>query len=246
MTNVLYLDIECAPIRVDSWGLFNQNFGLSQIREDPRILCFAAKWRGEKAIMFSSEWEDGREAMLHTAYELLGVADVVGHFNGQRFDVPWLNGEFARMGWGPPAPYQQLDFLRVIKSKFRFPSNKLQYVSEALGIGGKVAHEGHGLWVKCMQGDPKARKLMEKYNKQDVTLLQDLHDRLMPWITGGPNARLTDGEVCDRVGCGGTELRKEGFRYTAVGMFQRFTCKKCGGWSTATTRTSGTGIRGLA
>lgn len=243
MTNVLYLDIETAPIRVDSWGLFNQNFGLSQIIEDPRILCFAAKWRGEKPVRFYSEWDNGRETMLAEAHSLLAQADVVAHYNGASFDIPWLNGEFARLGWGPPAPYQQLDFMKVAKAKFRYPSRKLQYLLEALGLGSKVSHEGHGLWVKVMQGDPRAQRLMERYCKQDTALLEPLHDRLMPWISNGPNARLTDGDGCPN--CGG-ELRKEGYALTMLGRYQRFQCKGCGAWSRSTKRVDGTDIRGVA
>lgn len=246
MSNVLYWDIETAPMRVDSWGLWNQTHGIGQIREDPRVLCLAWKWRGLKPVHFASEWQDGREAMLGAAYEILGQADVVADFNGTTFDVPWLMGEFARMGWGPPAPFQRLDLLKVIKRKFRFPSNKLQYVSGALGIGGKVQHEGHGLWVKVMEGDPRAQAKMERYNKQDVVLLEKLHDRLMPWITSGPNMALIDGVMtgCPN-GCGDT-LRKEGFRHTLQGTYQRYQCRTCTGWFTDTKRIDGVSLRGAA
>lgn len=245
MTRVLYLDIETAPITAHTWGIWNVNVGLSQIREDPRILCLGAKYRKEKGVDFYSEWNDGREGMLGQAYRLLDEADVVAHFNGDRFDDPWLMGEFARMGWGPPAPFAKLDFLKVIKRRFRFPSYKLDYVSQALGIGKKVPHEGHALWVKCLEGDVAAQRKMERYNIQDVNLLEKLHDRLMPWITLGGNARLMDGDVCPVVGCGGTDLRKEGHRYTATGKYQRFQCRKCGGWSVSGKRVDGTDIRGI-
>lgn len=245
MTRVLYIDIETSPIVGHHWGLFNQNIGLSQIQEDPRILCLAWKWRGLKPVHFAAEWQDSREAMLSAAYEVLSEADVVAHFNGDRFDDPWLMGEFARMGWMPPAPFAKLDFLKVVKRRFRFPSNKLQYVSQALGIGSKVHHEGHGLWVKVMQGDARAQATMERYNKQDVVLLEKLHDRLMPWINSATIARLTDGTGCPVVGCGGS-LRKEGFAYTEQSKYQRYQCKKCGKWCRDSKRVDGTDIRGVA
>ena len=46
----------------------------------------------------------------------------------------------------------------------RFDSNKLDYVSKYLGIGEKVRHEGHELWVKCMEKDNAAWKRMKEYN----------------------------------------------------------------------------------
>lgn len=243
----LYIDIETAPMVNHNWGLWNQNIGLSQMIEDPRVICFAAKFRGEKEVMFSSEWGQGREGMLEEAHGLLAEADIVAHFNGERFDAPWLNGEFYRLGWGPPAPYRQLDFLKVIKKNFRFPSNKLEYVSRISDIGGKLQHEGHKLWVKCMEGDPRAQAKMERYNRQDTILLEKLHTRLLPWITNHPSLGLfseTGEEACPR--CGSKDLRKEGYRYTNVGKYQRYQCRSCAGWCASGKRVEGVDLRGVA
>jgi uncharacterized protein YprB with RNaseH-like and TPR domain len=120
--------------------------------------------------------------MVSTAHALLDLADVVMTWNGRKFDIPHLNREFLGLGFSPPSPYQQIDLYQVVKKNFLFPSNKLQYVSQALGLDGKVAHEGHGLWVACMEGDPEAWALMERYNKQDVWMLEEIYGRVQPWI----------------------------------------------------------------
>ncbi len=46
-----------------------------------------------------------------------------------------------------------------------------------------------------MNKDPAAWKVMEKYNKQDVLLLEKVYDRLLPWIKSHPNHHLFNGHV---------------------------------------------------
>lgn len=230
---VLYIDIETSPSLAHVWGLWNQNVSLSQLVESTEMLCFAAKWRGVKSIPFYSQHHHGRQAMVEAAHSLLDEADVVCHFNGKRFDVPHLNREFLTADMTPPSPYKQVDLLQAVKRQFKFPSNKLQYVSQTLGLAGKVQHEGFGLWVKCMAGDEKAWSKMRRYNRQDVALLEDMHDRLLPWIPGHPTVALYDPEPDTHAcpACKSAELESRGYAYTATSRFQRYRCKGCGKWS---------------
>lgn len=240
---ILLLDIETSPNVAHVWQLFNQNVSLSQLRESSFTMCFAAKWYRQKGTHFFSYHNDGRENMLDAAWDLLNQADAVVTYNGNRFDIPTLNKEFVLQDLAPPAPYKSIDLYRVVAKQFRFPSGKLAYVADALGIGGKVGHEGHELWVKCLAGDAAAWRKMEQYNKQDVHLLEPLYDRLIPWITNHPNLNLYDDtlpEGCPNCGCGA--LTKQGFTTTGVGRFQRFKCSGCGTWSRSTKRIDGTTI----
>lgn len=242
---ILCIDIETTPNLAHVWGLWDQNVGLNQLLEATEMLCFAAKWLDGKNTMFYSAHHDGKEAMIQAAWDLLDQADVVLHFNGKRFDVPHLNREFATAGLMPPAPYVQLDLLTVVKRVFKFPSNKLDYVLRALGLAGKVKHEGHELWIKCMAGDEKAWRKMRIYNKRDVRALQDLYYRIHPWIQGHPNVALYSEEPAEQAcpGCGGTNLTKQGHRYTAIGKYPRFQCQDCFKWSSGGKREAGTDLR---
>lgn len=242
---VLAIDIETSPAEVYAWGLWDQNIGLNQIAKPTRVLCFAARWIGERGkTLFFSEHHDGHYEMLLEAHALLEEADVVVHWNGTRFDIPHLNREFLEHGMAPPAPFIEVDLLRTVKRRFRFLSNKLQHVTQELGLEGKVAHEGFDLWLKCLDGDERAWKKMRRYNKRDVTLLEDLWGALLPWIPNLPNRRLTDPHAgCPRCGAPESELQSRGYRYTAVSKFRRLQCQACGGWSSRTTRESGTKTR---
>lgn len=231
----LYIDIETSPNVAHVWSLWKQNVGLSQLMEVTEVMCFAAKWHGEPTEFHSSRDLGGKDYMVKEAHRLLDQADAVVHFNGESFDVPHLNREFLMAGLAPPAPFKQIDLLKAVKKTFRFPSNKLAYVSKAMGLAGKVSHEGHELWVKCMAGDPGAWDRMEEYNRQDVDLLEDIYTTLRPWIPGHPNVALynedNDGALRCPV-CGSDRVIKSGHAYTSVTRYQRYQCRAdgCGKW----------------
>ena len=235
---ILLLDIETAPHRVYAWGLWDQNIGLNQIEEPGYTLCWAAKWFGNKKMMFSSLYENGkiseaaRRRMLEKAHALLDEADVVIHYYGEKFDIPTLNQEFLAMGFLPPSPYKQIDLLKTVKRQFRLASNKLDYVATHLGLAGKIEHKGMDLWRGCMAGDPAAWKVMERYNKRDVTLLEEVYIFCLPWIVNHPNYALYDDKgvpVCPN--CGGTKLQRQGYRYTNTMRYRQHQCQDCGKWS---------------
>src|SRR5574343_566754 len=166
---ILFLDIETAPNTAYVWRLFKENVSLKALIESSYVLCWAAKWIDERDIMFGSV-QEGAFQMLSRVHDLLDKADVVVHFNGKSFDIPTLNREFLLFGLHPPAPYKQVDLMLVAKDKFRFVSNKLDHIAEQLQVG-KKHDTTFELWVGCMNDDPEAWEIMEKYNKQDVLLL---------------------------------------------------------------------------
>jgi DNA polymerase elongation subunit (family B) len=227
---VLILDIETAPHTAYVWGLWDQNVGLSQLIETGRVMSVAVKWHGEKSVFQFDEKNVGKVEMLEQVINLLDEADAVVHYNGTKFDIPMLHKEFVELGYAPPSGVKQIDLLKTVRSQFRFPSNKLDYVVQHLGIGAKTEHEGFKLWVKCMEGDAKAWARMRKYNVQDVFLTEKLYDKLQPWIKNGLNYGLFDEESCCTK-CGSFALTKRGFAVTNTGRYQRWQCEDCGGWS---------------
>ena len=232
----LLLDIETAPNLAYVWGIWEQNISTGQIVDSSYILCWAAKWLGEKEVMFDSIHQSTEKKMLKGIHKLLDETDVVVHYNGRSFDIPCLNKEFLLNKMAPPSPYKQIDLLKVSRSNFRFQSHKLDYVSKMLGHGGKVKHEGFQLWVSCMDGDKDAWKRMEEYNKGDVTGLEKVYADFRPWIKGHPNHGAYDGRtVC--VHCGGDHLQRRGYAVTRDAKYPRYQCagpKGCGAWQRGT------------
>lgn len=169
------------------------------------------------------------KVMITAIHKLLEKADAVVHYNGCKFDIPTLNKEFILMGLNPPSNYKEIDLLRVARARFKFQSNKLDFVAQALGVGTKIKHKGMDLWKGCMDKDERSWRLMEKYNKKDVLLLEQVYKRMLPWIKNHPNYGLytdSDRPVCRN--CGSSKVIKKGMEYTAVGKYQRFKCRDCG------------------
>jgi uncharacterized protein YprB with RNaseH-like and TPR domain len=188
----LFLDIETTPMQVYAWGLFDQNITIDQIIKSTEMLCFGARWLGEKKVIFRSVHHDGKRAMLEDLHKLMDEADVLVGWNSAAFDHKHINREFLENGMMPPSTVKDLDLMSVTKANFLFPSNKLDYVAQKLDVGAKVKHSGFSLWLRCMDGDKKAWKEMKEYQIQDVNLLVDLYDILLPWLV--PNGKVTSKE----------------------------------------------------
>lgn len=224
----LLLDIETAPNTAHVWGLWDQRIGLPQILESSYTLCWSAKWYGQKEIYYDSRYVSTNKRMLQGIHKLLEEADAVIHYNGNKFDIPTLNKEFLLESMRPTAPAKQIDLLRVCRSRFRFPSNRLDYVANALGLGKKKKTD-HQLWIDCMKNDPVAWKKMEAYNKHDVRLLERVYDRVLPWIKGHPNLSLYEAKlVCPN--CGGSKHQRRGYSLTQTAKYIRYQCTNCGSW----------------
>lgn len=234
---ILTLDIENAPNIAHVWGLFNQNISLKQLQSVATTISFAAKWYGEKDVIFRSDFHDGHEAMIQEAYKLVCEADMIVGYNSKNFDMKHLNREFLLAGFAPPTKYKDIDLLTVVRSNFRLASNKLDHVAEILGLGNKVAHAGHELWVKCMASDPAAWEQMKKYNIGDVVLTEQVYDVVRGWIKNHPHMPLYMGQETGCPNCGCQEFIDTGQTAKAsVTAYFMYRCIDCGNVYRTTTR----------
>lgn len=233
---ILVLDIETAPIRARVWGLWKQNINIEQIENDWFVLTWAAKWVFENKVY--SARLTGKEAIkqndkriIKSIWRLLNEADVVVAHNGDQFDLPKLNTRFASYEMPPPLPYQSIDTLKVIKKQFSFSSNKLDFVNRILNLPRKIKTGGFELWDRCYIGNEAALKKMEKYNVNDVRILEDTYLRLRNWIKPHPNVGLfiLDENSFRCPTCGSNDLKEQGKKYyTTVNAYTQFRCNVCG------------------
>lgn len=229
---ILLLDIETFPNVGFIWSLWDKFIPIDRIVEPGYTLCWAAKWVGQREVMFSSVWDDGPHDMIMNMFDLLEEADIVITYNGDKFDLPTLNREFLDLSLPQPASYKSLDLYKTVRKQFRLVSNKLDYVCQHLGLGAKTQHKGMALWAGCAEGNEKDQRVMKRYNIQDVRLLEKLYKRLLPWIKQHPNMALyfdPKRPVCHA--CGSSHLQKRGFASTNTMTYQRYQCQSCGSWS---------------
>lgn len=230
---VLFLDVETSPNTVRTFDLWNAFISQDRILEPSRLLCWAASWLDEDRIMFDSEFQSSRKEMLKGIYNLINEADVVVTYNGDKFDMKVLNSEFLLNDMPPPKPVDTVDMYKVVKKRFKMPSNKLAYIVKALGLGEKPG-EGYEIWDQCLAGSKEAWSKMKRYNINDVVVLKALYKTLLGWIPRHPNQGLyveSDNVICTN--CGSDDLEKRGFRRTRARLYQRYCCNKCGAWSSS-------------
>lgn len=227
---ILTMDIETRPIEAYVWSLWKQNVGLSQVMERGHVMCFVAKWYGEKEVIFRSDFHDGHDEMIRAAWELMNECDLLVTYNGAAFDVPHLMREFALLGLNPPKPHKDVDLIKTVRKRFNFSSNKLANVVEELGIGAKMDTGGFELWKGCMDNDPKSWERMRKYNVRDVAITERLYDRLRAWIVGHPHLSMWTGNPWACPSCGNEDLSHEntGEAYANVQRYRSYQCPKCG------------------
>lgn len=226
---LLVLDIETSPHISYHWRTRDENIAPSQFIVPSRIISVGAKWHGERRVfywdVFPHDDAAQRGEMLANVHELMAEADGVITFNGAKFDLPRLNGEFLRGRFAPLPPRSDID-VHLTTRKMGYASGRLEYVAPLLGCGKKLDTGGFDLWKRYMEGSDKARREMREYNIRDVKVLESLFDRVRPWIK--PFPRFYDGPACPD--CGGRHSEHRGYRRTRMFKIERLHCLDCGRW----------------
>ena len=224
---VLILDIETRPATAFIWRAYGeQHIGVEQIIDPGGTICIGAKWLGDKEIFLFSDWEHGHKEMISSIYAMMSEADAVITYNGDKFDLPKLQGDFLLEGFKMPPPITSIDVVKTVR-KFGFFVNRLAFIGPYLKVGAKIKHEGFELWVKVMNGEVKAQNKMAKYCKQDVLLLEELYLKIRGFIRNHPHL----GEDAAECGaCDSNRLHSRGWRRTKYFKVQRLQCQGCGAW----------------
>ncbi len=241
---VLVADIETFPILALVWRLFKENVGVDQIVRDWSLMSFAAKWLLIPGVFYADnrrevDPRDDRVTMQQLITILQHTDYVIAH-NGQRFDVPKVKARAAMLGHPPFAVPRVIDTLQLNKKAFAFSSNRLQFITTVGGFGseGKGEHAkypGFKLWLGCLNHERAAWNECEVYNIGDVTELEVAFLKLRGWYEGMPNFAVfhdSNEEGSHRCpNCGSSHVIRKGYRRTQVGIYNRYVCNDCGGWS---------------
>lgn len=231
----LVVDIETAPILAYVWDTRDQNIACNQIVKDWHIIAYSAKWLGGKQQVYEDKrdsWQSGDDKKLvKSLWRLLDTADVVVGQNSKAFDTKKIQARMQFHQMPPPSPYQHLDTYLIAKNSGAFTKNSLEYLTKFLGCKHhKSEHRkfpGMALWNECLDGNPNAWVEMEKYNRNDVVVTEELYDKLKPWVPdNAPNVYI--GGCCGV--CGG-KTTKRGYTINKIGRYPRYQCQSCGKWS---------------
>lgn len=234
---ILILDIETAPKVALVWRFFKENISPKQVKEHGHIMSFAAKWLGEDKIFYEENRKEDDKKIVAKLSALLDEADIVVAHNGAEFDLKQVRARAVVHRLSPPSPVKIIDTLKISREEFGFPSNSLEYLSMVLDLKHKkTSHRkfpGFELWLECLRKNEEAWQELKEYNIDDVLVLEELYQVLKPWATKHPNITVRNFDatspLCPK--CGGHHLISRGFATTLSGVYRRYQCKDCGGWS---------------
>lgn len=234
---ILVFDIETAPIEAYVWGLYDQNIGLNQIKQDWTILAWAAKWYNEPAsetmYMDNSKIKNVRDdkKLVKGLWKVLNQTDIIITQNGDKFDVKKFNARAAIHKLPPVGPIRSTDAMKESRKVFGFTSQSLEYTSDVLNVKyKKLKHKkypGMELWTETLKGNQDAWKEMKTYCIHDVLSTEEKFQHIQGWIkTQNMACYFDDAQI--RCRCGSANIYKKGFVYTDTGKFQGYKCRDCG------------------
>lgn len=233
---VLLWDIETAHNIIAAFDLYNPN-PATNVLQEWYIICAAWKWLGEKTThsvslldspnLFRKDPTNDRH-VVSILHDTISSADAIVAHYGDNFDIKRLNARLAFHKFSPLPPVIQIDTYKIAKSKFKFNSNKLDYLAQVLGFEGKTP-TSPGLWLRALRGDVSAIKEMVVYNKQDVIVLEKVYNALRAFVPAKANRLLFDTRAaCPS--CGGEHINYRGYTFTKARKYRRYQCLDCGAW----------------
>ena len=236
----LFFDIEVSPNMGFFWNPGHKiSIGYENIIKERAIICICYKWEGDKQTHFL-QWDKKQndKRILSDFIKVANKADeLIGH-NGDKFDLAWIRTRclFHKIEMFPQ--YVTIDTLKVARSKFRFNSNRLDYIGTFLGLGKKL-HTGFDLWKDIvLRNDAKAMAKMIRYCKQDVVLLEKVYSEMknhIPVKSHFGRVYLQDKGSCPE--CGSDDLLFIKNRFTAMGTKKaQYQCNTCHKYHTKTVK----------
>lgn len=234
---ILLYDIETSLQPVAVFGLQDNNYiNPDNILSERHLVSMCWKWLGEKVVHSASLLDDNTRFnkdphddlyVTRKAHEILSQADVIVAHYGDLFDKKYIDTRIIYHNLSPLPPIASIDTKKVASNRFRFNSNKLNYLGKFLGLGEKI-HTEPELWLDVLRGSKKAIRQMVEYNKQDVVLLEKVFKKLIPYMPNYVNRELFGGTGCPR--CGSRKIQSRGTHKAITKVYQRYQCQSCSGW----------------
>lgn len=241
---ILFYDIETRPLLVWVWGLGEQvvrHHQLARGGSSYGIICIAFAWNdGKPAKVLHWDYKKQDSGKVVREFDkIIRQADITIGKNSDRFDVKHINTQRLIHNL-PPLPEwvdNTDDLEKQLRKYFKFPSQSLDYISKALGLGGKVKMEFQD-WVDIVEKTNKASFLkMCRYNKKDVEDTRALWYRIQSHIKPKLNMATFHGDFRCR-NCGSKNLRKDGTRSRGKITYQEWFCRSHNGYAGQTSITA--------
>jgi DNA polymerase elongation subunit (family B) len=231
MIKRLFFDIEVSPNIGFFWNPgYNLTIDYNNIIHERAVICACYKWEHESKVQ-SLTWDKDKNdfQLLKKLVDLMLQADQIVAHNGDKFDQAWIRTRCLYHGIAIPPNFVSLDTLKEARYRFRFNSNRLDYIGKFLGLGKKSETGGFDLWKNItLYNNKKSLKQMVDYCKNDVLLLESIFKKMNPYVKTNLHISGENG-TCPE--CNSKKLHKQGTRMTASGTkYTRYQCNDCGKW----------------
>jgi predicted PolB exonuclease-like 3'-5' exonuclease len=233
MRKRLFYDIETSfNVGVFWRSGYNLTIQPGDIIHERAIICICYKWEGDDEV-HSLTWSKRQsdKDMIKAFVKLIAQADEIVAHNGDRFDLKWIRTRALMHGIDVMPSPKTIDTLKWAKKQFNFNSNKLNYIAQFLNIGCKMDTGGMDLWKDIVfKKDKGALDKMVQYCKQDVILLEQVFNKLNPYMMANHNyAVLYGGDKYECPECGTANFIYNKKTTTAVGTVHHWLkCRDCG------------------
>lgn len=233
----LFFDIETSPNIGYFWKPGRKiSIGYENILHERSMICAVGKWEGDPKVHrvhWTVKGQDDRRVAKQVSDWIAQADEIVAH-NGNRFDIPWVRTRCLHHGFPFPPRIVSQDTCALARRLFEFNSNRLDYVAQRLGVGGKMETGGFDLWKRVVAGDREALDKMVSYCERDVLILEAVWQKMMPYVPAKSRLNKERGECPE---CGNQDQRIHRRRMTGAGtrMIQLH-CPACGKFHTVPAR----------
>jgi hypothetical protein len=186
--NILYIDLEVSKSRVFNYGLRVPSGYMNpdDLDKEYYVICWSASYVGQSKVWSdcvttkdAKKWSD--KNILGRLRELMDAADIIAGHNVDGYDIRRANTRFLLNGIEPVTEKKTLDSLKIARKKFAFESNRLDYISQKLGLRPKDDIRNSD-WLKIVTtGDEATLRKVLRYNKGDVVSGKGVLSRLMKY-----------------------------------------------------------------
>lgn len=154
-------------------------------------------------------------------------AEAILHYNGIRYDEPYVNTRRLIHGMDPLPRKPRIDLLYTAKSTFRVRSKRLDNVAKILGTSHQKSPVTGRHWVRAMAGYRNSLAYVVRHCRADVLVLEEVYLRLRGRVYNHP--RVTNDLAACRF-CGGRVISR-GYALTSLkNRPRRVQCVECRAW----------------
>lgn len=191
--SILYFDLEVSKSKFYNYGtkVPTKHINIEDLIQEYYIISWSASYVGNNKIWSGCVTSEAAQAwsdkdILQPLHDLMMSADVLAGHNVDTYDIKRANTRFLLNGIEPVlvganGGKKTIDTLKIARSKFAFESNKLDYISQRLGLRPKDDIRNRD-WLKIVDhGDEATLKKVNHYCRGDVKNGKGILERLMKY-----------------------------------------------------------------